>query len=791
MRAAVVLLAGLLLFGLIHLFGKVAHEEVVHDDTGAPAAGISYREQVQPLLNRRCVVCHSCYDAPCQLKLSSVQGLDRGANKEPVYQPGRLTATEPTRLFIDANTTAEWREKDFHSVIDAGDDGKSLMHLLLDLKRQHPQPQSGRLPDDFTLALERDQVCTTLDDFDDYASDHPLWGMPYAMPGLSDQEYHVLTGWLRQGAKREPVAASAGEAAPQIRKWESFFNTSSNKQKLVSRYLYEHLFHAHIHFDGTPLDEFYRLVRSATPPGEAIQEIASVRPYDDPGSAPFYYRLRRYTPAIVAKNHIVYRFSDARLQRYRELFLDPPYAVRQLPGYRAELTANPFKVFAAIPPDSRYRFLLDEARFFIEGFIKGPVCRGQIALNVIEDRFWVMFFDPDKKLFTTQSSFLNNMSDYLRIPSERGSHLNLLPIWTEYWQRQKQYMLTKQRYFENMNTHSLEHAMSYIWDGDLEHGGANPNPNAALTVLRHFDSASVEYGFVGVQPETAWIIDYPLFERIHYLLVAGFNVYGNVVHQLSTRIFMDFLRMEGEDHFLAFLPAAKRKQIRDSWYQGIREELDVLFDAPMDWLSVESVIGYQTGNVQGELLTHIRERLAELLPHGGMLNLCGSEQCEATSPPQAKRRADRAMQTIAAMRGLQLHDFPEVSFVRVDTDDPSQSLVYSIVRNKAYKNVVSLLSDERERDQSDIAHDTVTVVDWLVGSYPNFFFDVRLEEIEKFAEHCVAAGDTGRFDELIARYGVRRTDSRFWQTADWFQQRYAAQRPLYSGLYDLSRYSNL
>ena len=149
-------------------------------------------------------------------------------------------------------------------------------------------------------------------------------------------------------------------------------------------------------------------------------------------------------------------------------------------------------------------------------------------------------------------------------------------------------MTSKQRYFEKMDTHNLDHALNYVWDGN------GTNPNAALTVFRHFDSASVEYGFVGENPETAWIIDYPLFERIHYLLVAGFNIYGNVGHQLSTRMYMDFLRMEGEDHFLTFLPTNKRKAIRDSWYQGMRSELDILFKMPLDWLKVESVLGYKT-----------------------------------------------------------------------------------------------------------------------------------------------------------------------------------------------------
>ena len=35
------------------------------------AAPVSYLKDVKRVLDRRCVVCHSCYNAPCQLKLSS------------------------------------------------------------------------------------------------------------------------------------------------------------------------------------------------------------------------------------------------------------------------------------------------------------------------------------------------------------------------------------------------------------------------------------------------------------------------------------------------------------------------------------------------------------------------------------------------------------------------------------------------------------------------------------------------------------------------------------------------
>ena len=44
--------------------------------------GRFYLQQVEPLLESRCVACHACYEAPCQLKLTAPAGIERGVNKE-------------------------------------------------------------------------------------------------------------------------------------------------------------------------------------------------------------------------------------------------------------------------------------------------------------------------------------------------------------------------------------------------------------------------------------------------------------------------------------------------------------------------------------------------------------------------------------------------------------------------------------------------------------------------------------------------------------------------------------
>ena len=107
-----------------------------------PTRSIDYIKEVKPLLEKRCTVCHSCYNSPCQLKLDSFEGVDRGATKRAIYNAARLRSMEPTRLFTDAKTTEEWRKKEFFSVTaSTAPEGfnDSLMIQLLSHKMKNPK----------------------------------------------------------------------------------------------------------------------------------------------------------------------------------------------------------------------------------------------------------------------------------------------------------------------------------------------------------------------------------------------------------------------------------------------------------------------------------------------------------------------------------------------------------------------------------------------------------------------------------------------------------------------------
>ncbi|MGA9962852.1 MAG: fatty acid cis/trans isomerase, partial [Azonexus sp.] len=190
--------------GTLQLDDRFGNPDPVRFDhpTAAVSGAPDYWNEVRPLLDQRCVSCHACYDAPCQLNLASYAGITRGANPAQVYA-NRLLADPPTRLGFDAQSNAEWRQKGFFPVLneraqtpEANREG-GVMYRMLDLKAAHPGPDGGRLTDrDIDLSLEREQVCTTAEGFDHYARKHPQRGMPFALPGLAPAERQTLARWL-------------------------------------------------------------------------------------------------------------------------------------------------------------------------------------------------------------------------------------------------------------------------------------------------------------------------------------------------------------------------------------------------------------------------------------------------------------------------------------------------------------------------------------------------------------------------------------------------------------------
>ncbi|WP_341705901.1 fatty acid cis/trans isomerase [Halopseudomonas sp.] len=767
---------------------NTAHAEPVT----APGQLLDYQRDIKPILETKCMACHGCYDAPCQLKLTSADGVERGASERQVYDAARIDDAEPTRLGIDASTTEEWREKDFFSVLRDADEGKadrldgSLLYRMIELGHSNPLPANALLPEEVKIGTAHAFTCPTIDDFKSYAKDNPHGGMPYAVSGLSDEEFATLSRWISEGAVTAPQPWEPSDAEKAaIERWEAFFNQSGAREQLVSRYLFEHLFVAHLHFPTISGSSFYELVRSSTPPGLPVKPLRTVRPNDDPGER-FYYRLRPLRETLVEKTHITYGLDDMRMRRWQALFFQKDWAVATPPGYDYTERSNPFLTFTAIPAKARYQFMLDSAEYFVRTFIRGPVCRGQVATDVIRDQFWTVFEDPAQEAYVNDPMYRSQATPLLGLPGQDSDLSALGGEWLEYADRRNQYLQLRHDYYAKRKPGGAD--MSEIWDGD------GYNRDALLTIFRHHDSASVRRGLWGQVPDTIWVMDYPLLERTYYELVVNFNVFGSLSHQAQTRLYFDLIRNGSELNFLRFVPQQSRTALYTQWYQGRAQLKDriIYTDVNLDVPVAEDYSGADKQNNRS-VMTHfanlLMDHAAAVSSGPDTLNRCPQGNCQRPELTPEQRQIDQTLSTFSRETGRTLPIIPllpEVSFLRITNGD--ERWVYSLIHNRSHTNVAFMFGEDTRLQPE---RDTLTVMRGTLGSYPNFSFDVRLEQLPEFVAALRAASDSAGLTRVVERWGVRRTNPAFWEVMADFR-RYAEETdPSQAGLFDVNRYQNL
>lgn len=742
-----------------------------------PAPALSYTRDIQPIFTEKCVACHACYDSACQLNLGSGEGAARGATKVLVYDGDRSQATKPTRLFYDAFGKAAWRHEGFTSVLDAQGSQAALMARMLELGHSRaPLQPNGKLPDDIVLGLNRENMCPLPEEFDTYADVHPNEGMPLAVTGLSDQQYQTLRRWLASGAPidQQGVAPSAQEAA-QVLQWENLLNAPGARESLVARWLFEHLFIAHLYFEGGEPGHFFQWVRSRTPSGQPIDLINTRRPNDDPGTR-IYYRLWPIQGVIVHKTHITYPLSAAKMERVKALFYSGDWQVSALPGYGPGRRANPFETFEAIPAQARYQFMLDNAEYFVRTFIRGPVCRGQIATDVIRDNFWALFQAPEHDLYITDPLYRGRATPLLAMPGQNDDVGSVLSLWLKYRDKRNEYeALRRYRYGELPAP-----GWSTLWAG---------NDNALLSIFRHFDSASVNKGLIGEVPQTMWLFDYPLLERTYYQLVVNFDVFGNVSHQAQTRLYFDLIRNGAEQNFLRLMPANSRDDFLDDWYQnGGKVKL---------WMDYESIdddkptgLKLNEKDPKRDFVNQLLARYGDLNASPDPINRCVGAYCSRPGLEPVLRDAEQALSRLTSRpaAGLKVIDqLPEATMLRIETRTGHRE-VYSLLRNRAHSNVAFMLG-EASRYQPGL--DTLTVYPGVLSSYPNFMFNIPAEQVPAFVAAMESARDAQHFEKIVDRWGVRRSHPQFWEYFHDLSTYIRETTPVEEGVLDMNRYENL
>lgn len=741
-----------------------------------------YREKIQPIFNNRCIACHSCFNGPCQLNLQSYEGFERGANKENVYDGTRLSNVHPTRLGIDARTIDEWRKLKFFSVNQSKKLDENIFYQMIRTKPLIPRELPTKPTEESVACMsDAETVKKVLQQSEDLK-------MPYGLLPISEADHNTLGEWLKNGAPGPTDKIKiAKEVQSQIHEWELFFNQKSLKEKLVSRYLYEHLFLAHIYFKEEPRS-FFRLVRSEVSCEQGVVEIATRRPNENPGRSDFFYCLKPYDATIVAKTHMPFMFSNEVLNSIKKIFFSenwdvaPNQKLEEL--YSNSIAENPFIAFKDIPVSARYKFLLENAYYTVSTFIKGPVCNGSNALNSIQEQFFVLFLKPESGFLTAMDGDHDEKTKELLImPGVWGSDVKLADSWSltktlsdkrEEYRKRKATWLSK----------NFSSGLSYgdLWNGD------GVNTNAMLTVFRHDDNAVVLKGFRGDLSKTIFVLDYSLLERLVYNLVVNFDVFGNVGHQMLTRIYMDYIRMEAEENFLLFLPAEERLPIRKSWYKGILTEAKMSYVFPLLIKDHPTKIKYKNSkSAKREFVQHVLRRVMpkDVRGNDDLINWKNITPAESI---KKMSRVDKTLREIASLpvKGKMRFPnfFPEVSYLIVKNKDKSQS-VFSMIKNREHENISWILGESLRLSPEE---DTLSIVKGFHIFYPNYFFEVEEDKLDDFKNLIFKISNLQDFKNLMEAYGVSRTSEKFWGIYDQLNESFSRVEPVSFGYLDLTRY---
>ena len=432
----------------------------------------------------------------------------------------------------------------------------------------------------------------------------------------------------------------------------------------------------------------------------------------------------------------------------------------EMPAY-GRAASNPFKTFESIPASARYQFFLDNSAYHAMTFIKGPVCRGQTAVNVINDHFWVLFIDPKKDVLVNDKAVYEKVTKNIKFPSSIKDDLAPLVDFREnYWK-------TVDAKFKSID--SID--SSWLWSSDKD------NTNTTLTIYRHFDSAQIIRGLRGRVPKTVWVLDYHVFESIYYNLTAGYNVFGPLLHQVNSRLFMEISRIASEDLFLSFLPQKSRIKLRESWNKAVpnkeesilKEITDLLGSDAKEKLTKKYVYAGNQIKTKNELekekfLDHLKD------------NFYSSKQIVA----DLEDRSEEIFK-LEKMKPSAVTHLPDATIIKIDDK------VYTLIHNKDHFNVAMLFFEDDRRNRKN---DTADIIKGTATSYINLILTAKKSEIKDLTEKMTAAKTKQDLLAIYEQYGLKRDNAKFWDIFWEISQKSKDPMTRELGVMDLNRYIN-
>ncbi len=79
----------------------------------------------------------------------------------------------------------------------------------------------------------------------------------------------------------------------------------------------------------------------------------------------------------------------------------------------------------------------------------------------------------------------------------------------------------------------------------------------------------------------------------------------------------------------------------------------------------------------------------------------------------------------------------------------------------------------------------------MLTSYPNFAFNIPAAEVTDFSVAMQAVNRREDFDNIVRRWGVRRTHPDFWMLFHDYTTYIHEHEPVETAILDMNRYENL
>jgi hypothetical protein len=241
---------------------------------------------------------------------------------------------------------------------------------------------------------------------------------------------------------------------------------------------------------------------------------------------------------------------------------------------------------------------------------------------------------------------------------------------------------------------------------------------------------------------------------------------------------MDFMRMEGEFNFIAFLPKSSREKVRDYWYRDADDSVREYVYGSRISLEGDTDIRYVTDDPRVELMEMLRTRLKPVMDVRH--ELAGDKDAEVR----------RGLEPLAALQGTAVSLLPEVAFLSV-VPGPGATAeaggIYSLVKDTAHNNVASLFREEKRLIP---AEDQLSLARGFIGAHPNAFFQVTRQELPAFSAAVAGLQSEADYRALVAGFGIDRTSPGFWPHSDALARAYTKLEPVDAGIFDYGRLEN-